>query len=137
MGDVFEHVIRLEVVDDFSNIPSCFGIGSIIEEELENIHKQVELEGNVILQTLGEGSQTIQRAIITEKGAVRTGRLRESVVVELMDNEVRIGTDLYYAGAIHEGHGNLEPRPWSDIGWERFEPTIDTVVDSMLSSLDF
>lgn len=161
MPGTYEHIIQVEINDELPTIPSTpiIDIAPIINEILTSVKKQVNYKATGLTNELALTSQTLQQAVITSLGAVRTGRLRDSVQVSGGGLTAHVGTSLYYASYVHDGRGHVYPqsrkylhwgdniyvkeagpvtaRPWIDISSDMFEGAIDIIVENYLSTISF
>lgn len=79
-----------------------------------------------LLIKLGRIYQGEVKRLITEVGAVDTGRLRSSIVVEkINDSTVMVGTNVEYAKWVNDGHRQKQrfvPGRWRDNGTFEYLP---------------
>ena len=151
MSDTYEHRINLVLkknirIGEYSGPLSC--VNDIIREEASHLENMFDFIGNQIVDELALFSQQVQRDTITRLGAVRTGRLRDSVRISRNGLSARVGTDLYYARYVHDGYGprtqryksshgginvrrigGASPRPWVDISASEFERGMDSIIE--------
>lgn len=78
-------------------------------------YSNFELDMDAIESAIEEALEESANAI--EKGAknntpVDTGRLRNSIEAETNGMEANIGTDVYYAGYVHDGTYRMAARPF-------------------------
>ena len=67
---------------------------------------------------------------------VDTGYLRSSIGTEVSDLEVNIGTDVYYAGYVHDGTYRMEARPFLDSAADTvLEDIEDRIADAIERSI--
>ncbi len=161
MPGTYEHIIQVEIDDQLPTIPSTplVDIAPLINETLEHILHQLNYKATGLTNELALTSQQLQQAVITSLGAVRTGRLRDSVTVTGGGLTAHIGTSLFYASYVHDGRGHVYPRsqkylhwgdniyvkeagpvaarPWIDISSDMLEGAIDIIVENYLSSISF
>ena len=152
MTGTYEHIIRLNVQNSIrgSSFKSQFaGLNSFLSSEIDRLERRVKFSGVKIVNELALESQRVQRDTITQLGAVRTGRLRDSIRVTGSGLEAHVGTSLYYAQNVYEGECSIDvkgggsivvkyragPRPWTEISASEFERSIDGIVKGGLSDI--
>lgn len=155
MAGWYGHTITVEVQDGFK-FPKFDGrlsfLNSITDYETRRVSRKLNKAGEEILGELALRSQFAQRDIITELGAVDTGRLRDSIQISTSGLTANIGTSLFYAETVHDigyknqtifningiivrGHSDIGPRPWVEKSFELLEEKVDGVVNASLNKI--
>lgn len=67
-----------------------------------------------------------------EYPATDTGRLANSIRVDVAHLEVSVGSDVGYAAFLEDGTSRIQARPWLEPSYIAVEPQINTMIDEAL-----
>lgn len=92
------------------------------------------------LEEIGIEAETHAKEIITEKGAVDTGRLRNSITHQIGETDskepcVYVGTNVSYAPFVEFGTSRMKARPYLKPAVEDFRDEYKEIVENNLGKI--
>ena len=98
---------------------------------------EAALEGNIPAALTAAAMQAVNYAQLELENTPRrvdTGRLKNSITFEVMDKEAQIGSNVEYAGYVHEGTYKMEPNRFLKNALEKNADEIKAILNEYLQA---
>ena len=106
-----------------------------ITDNSDAVRRELDDAIEKALMEIGIEAEAHAKEIITEKGAVDTGRLRNSITHALDGTKaVHVGTNVEYAPFIEMGTSRMQPRPFLRPAIEDFKDEYKEILENNLKN---